>query len=176
MEPYIGQIMLWAGTYAPRGWAFCDGALLSIAEYQTLYTLIGTYYGGDGRTNFALPDLRGRAAIGFGQGPGLSPRNLGNQLGEEYNILESSQLPPHSHTANLKGTSTSADTSDPDGAALASGGKDDEYANADTDLYMHQDSIEIPPSGGNSTPVNNMQPCLALNYVIALTGIFPPRS
>ena len=99
MEPFIGQLMLFGGNFAPRGWAMCDGQLLPIAQYSALFSILGTTYGGDGRTTFALPDLRGRVPMGFGHGPGLSAHGLGSKGGEENVTLTTSQIPSHSHQA-----------------------------------------------------------------------------
>src|SRR5271166_127685 len=96
-EPFLGQIILFAGNFAPRGWAFCDGSLLSISQYTALFSILGTTYGGNGTTNFALPDLRGRAAVGFGQAPGLSNYILGEQTGSETVALTGPQMPVHTH-------------------------------------------------------------------------------
>ncbi len=167
--------MLWAGVFEPRGWAFCDGRTLSVADHTALFSLIGTAYGGNGRTSFCLPDLRGRAAIGFGTGPGLTKRLLGAKSGAEANVLFENQMPVHSHEAYLMGSKETADINLVTNATLASGGRDNEYKIINPDEKMHEDSVTISNTGGNA-PVNNMQPYVALNYVIALTGIYPQRN
>ncbi|QZT38655.1 tail fiber protein [Halosquirtibacter xylanolyticus] len=175
MEPFIGQIMLWAGNFAPRGWAFCYGQLLPISSNTALFSLLGTTYGGDGRTTFALPDLRGRVAVGAGTGPGLSTRVLGRGIGYETTSLSVANMPNHTHIAYLKGCSDNANTNDVEGAALASGGRDHEYLIHTPDKTMHAGSVTVSNEGGN-IPFNNVQPSLPLSYVIALQGIFPSRS
>ena len=97
-EPFIGEIRMFAGSFAPRGWALCDGQLLAVSQNDALFSLLGTIYGGDGRTTFGLPDMRGRIPIHFGSGPGLTPRTLGNKFGSEHETLITNQLPSHSHT------------------------------------------------------------------------------
>jgi microcystin-dependent protein len=172
MEPFIGMIALFGFDFAPRGWAKCDGQLLPIAQNSALFSLLGTMYGGDGRTTFALPDLRGRVAIGTGQGPGLSPYQTGENGGSQSITLLSSQMPAHTHM--LQATNTSGNSGDPSGHILAnSGATDPEYSSAAPNTTMSPQSIG---TSGGSQPVPNMQPYLALNYCIALTGIFPSRN
>lgn len=117
METFLGQIIMFGGNFAPRGWAFCNGSLIAINQNQALFSLLGTTYGGDGRTTFALPDLRGRAPIHYGQGPGLSNRTLGEKSGVESNILNVNQLPSHNHLASgaVKASNVVATDSDPIG-------------------------------------------------------------
>lgn len=116
-DPLIGQVMLFGGNYAPRGWAFCEGQILAISEYTTLYSILGTYYGGNGVNTFALPDLRGRAAIGAGSGPGLTPHQIGERGGSEYTLLTQQHLPSHNHYADASGTVTSTVTGIAQGTA-----------------------------------------------------------
>ncbi|MCT4638119.1 MAG: tail fiber protein [Bacteroidales bacterium] len=175
MEPFIGQIMLWAGTFEPRGWAFCDGRTLSVAEHTALFALIGSAYGGNGRTTFCLPDLRGRVAMGFGTGPGLTKRLLGAKSGVEANVLFESQMPLHTHDAVLMGSTETADINLVSNATLASGGRDNEYKVVNPNEKMHKDSVSVSETGGNA-PINNMQPYVALNYVISLQGLYPSRN
>lgn len=172
MEPYIGQIILVGFNFAPRGFAFCHGQLLSIAQYQALFSLLGTTYGGDGRSTFALPDLRGRAPIGFGAGPGLTPRTLGQRSGLESNVLNVNNLPAHNHTVSLA-VAEEGNTDDPNGHYIAGNGTQSFTTAPDSNKNLG------PSNSGNtggSSAVNNMQPYLAMNYCIALQGIFPPRS
>ena len=161
--PFISQIKIFAFPFAPRGWAPCDGRLLPINQYQALFSLIGTYYGGDGRTNFALPDLRGRSPIGAGQQYALGARG-----GEEKHALTSAELPAHTHSAgaaSAPGTVTSpADQSWASGASPR-------YAGA-TDTTLASQAIQ--PAGG-SVPHDNEPPYLVLNFCMALQGDFPPR-
>jgi len=163
--PFLGQITLFAGNFAPRGWAFCEGQLLPISQNTALFSILGTTYGGNGQTTFALPDLRGRAPIHPGQGPGLSNRFLGEQGGEEATSLSTAQMPAHSHPA---GASSAAQTTNrPGGAVPARGGV---YATG-ANTTMGGDTV-----AGDSQPHNTMQPFTALSYIIALEGIFPSRN
>jgi len=172
-EPFLGQMTFWAGNFAPRGWALCDGQILPINQYQALYSLLGTTYGGDGRTTFALPDMRGRSPVHAGSGPGLTPRQLGAKLGSEFNTLTVGQLPSHNHTGDLKATSTASNTTSANGAALATGGA---YAGrASLDQTMAAGSAVTGNTGGGQQ-VNNLQPSTVLNCIIALQGIFPSRN
>ena len=170
-EPYIGQITIFPYNFEPRGWALCDGRLLPIAQYTALFSLLGTTYGGDGRTTFALPDLRGRIVVGPGNGPGLTPRTLGEMGGKETNSLSISNLPPHNHSVNA--VSTEGNQNSPTGNLLADTKTlDKEYSNAAANTIMNPSMVGIT---GNGTPVNNMQPYLSIGYYIATEGIFPPR-
>ena len=170
-EPLLGSIMLFAGTFAPRGWAFCDGQLLPISQNQALFSIIGTVYGGDGRTTFALPDLRGRAPIGPRQGPGLTNRTLGSRFGNESTVLSVNNLPSHSHAINA--SSAPGTSSSPNGGVPAVNRDGILHYGSTADATMS--SAVMSPSGGNQ-PVDNMQPALAINYCIALQGVFPSRS
>lgn len=174
MDPFIGLITIFGGNFAPRGWAFCEGQLLAINQNQALFSIIGTTYGGDGRTTFALPDLRGRVAISPGQGPGLTNYKVGEKGGLESVVLTEGQLPPHkhpavAHAANPVGRGGESDS--PDNHYWAVEGK---YAtNKNTD--MAADAVETL-SIGNGLAHENRQPYLAVNYIIALQGLFPSRS
>jgi microcystin-dependent protein len=167
-EPFIAEIRIFAGNFAPRGWAFCDGQLLPIAQNTALFSLIGTTYGGDGRTTTALPDLEGRAPMHAGRGPGLTTRRLGDKAGAESVVLAESQIPSHSHP--LVGTQEDVDASSPVGNYLATG----------NDLYSTSNGATLAgsslPNTGGSQAHNNMQPYLALNFIIALVGVYPSRS
>lgn len=172
MDPYIGQILMFGGNFAPRGWAFCDGQLLAISQNTALFSLLGTIYGGDGRTTFALPDLRGRTPIHEGTGPGLSPKSLGSRAGMEENMLSVNQLPPHSHPINLD-IKEEGNTDDPNQHFIA-GNSINSFGNAaDTGKTL---ATSNTGNIGSNTPVNNMQPYLAVSYIIALQGNFPSRS
>ena len=168
-EGFIGEVKMFAGNFAPRGWAFCEGQLLPISEYQSLYAIIGTTYGGDGRTTFALPDLRGRVAIHPGTGPGLSTKRLGQQGGAETVTLNTGQLPNHSH--QLKTTTDQANSKNPTNATLATS-KTEIYSNNTASINM-QDIIG--KTGGNQ-PHENMPPYTSINFIICLQGIFPSRN
>lgn len=169
MEPFIGQIQLFGFAFAPRGWALCDGALLPINENSALYALLGTIYGGDGRTTFGLPDLRGRAPIHFGNGPGLTPRTIGERAGRESVTLTTNEIPAHGH--GVQG-SAGASSKSPSGLVPGFNSATSAYAVADG-TKMATGMVE---QSGGSLPHDNMQPYLALNYCIALVGIFPPRN
>lgn len=172
-EPFVGEIALFAGNFAPMGWAFCDGSLLSIVQNQALFSLLGTTYGGDGRTNFALPDLRGRAPIAFRQGPNLSNYVLGQKGGSETTTLTIAQMPMHNHPLNA--SSLAADQAGPNGNVLATEptGSSAVYHAAPTDTNLAATAIG---TAGTGQPIDNRQPYLAINYIIALQGIYPPRS
>jgi microcystin-dependent protein len=159
-DPYIGQITLFAGNFAPRGWAFCDGQLLDIASNSALFSILGTTYGGDGRTTFALPDLRGRVAIHPGTGPGLRSYNLGQEGGNETHTLTVGQMPRHKHTL---GAATGATT----GTIRA----------LQTRLVASFNEIDFAMGEtGNDEDFDLIQPYACVNYIIALVGIFPPRT
>lgn len=173
-DPYLGQISMFAGNFAPRGWAFCDGQLLPISQNQALFSLLGTTYGGDGVTTFALPDLRGRAPIHAGNGPGLSNYPLGQRGGLEQVTLAISQLPNHAHTAQVNATSPvgrgqGSDT--PVNNFWAEGGSYSATSNA----TMSANAVTVQPTGGNQ-PHENRQPYATINYIIALQGTFPSRN
>lgn len=175
-DPFLGEITMFGGTFAPRGWALCDGQLLPISQYSALFSILGTTYGGDGRTTFALPDLRGRAPIHAGRGPGLSDRRLGSKNGQEVVTMTISQLPSHSHTAQttveqlgLKLVRLPAD----DGAERH-GEEGVMVAVQDGDQPLNV-ATQIGNIGGQQA-VNNMQPYCTINYIIALNGTFPSRN
>ena len=135
-EPFLGQIQPFGFTFNPRGWANCDGQLLQISQYSALFALLGTTYGGDGRTTFALPDLRGRVAIHTGTGPGLSPRSMGQRSGTEYNYLTVNQLPAHNHTASatLHATDGRGNRSAPGGNIIAQKPRDNDFKSYNPNL------------------------------------------
>ena len=167
--PYIGEILPVPYNFAPRGWAFCQGQLLPINQNQALFSLLGTTYGGNGQTNFALPDLRGRVAVSSGQGPGLSPYDLGERSGTESITLTVNELPTHGHEVGAAGIGTSPSPS----ANLPAVQKGHQIYAPNPGAAMAADTIV--PRGG-SQPHNNMQPFLCINYVIALQGAFPPHN
>ena len=170
MDPYIGEIRIFAGTYAPEGWLFCQGQTLPVAQYQALFAVIGITYGGDGRKTFALPDLKGRVPISQGQGKGLSPYGLGKAGGEITATLSVSQIPTHSHRA--KGTTTAGTNSNPANGVWARVPGVNLYA--DNPKEPLNANVLLPV--GNSQPHNNLQPFLGINFIIALEGEFPVRS
>lgn len=172
-EPFIGQITLFAGNFAPRGWAFCQGQLLAIAQNTALFSILGTTYGGNGTTTFALPDLRGRVPLQQGQGPGLPPYQLGQMGGEPSVTLIINQIPIHSHSLNID--PNSGDQITPQGHVLAAeaSGAAAVYSASQPSNIMNPASIG--GTGGNQ-PHDNMQPYLGLNYIIAMEGIYPSRN
>ena len=170
-QPFIGQIMVFAGNFAPQGWAQCNGQLMPISQYDTLFSLIGTTYGGDGQTTFALPDLRSRVPIHQGQGAGPSAYSLGENGGVEAVTLLSSQMPVHSHPA--MGNSDAGTSSDPTDGVWASGPTNTYIAGASANTNM--DPTAISGSGG-SQPHDNMLPFMTLNFCIALEGLWPSQS
>lgn len=167
-EPFLGEVRVFAGSFAPSGWAFCDGSLVSIAENDALYALIGTTYGGDGVTTFGLPDLRGRSPLHQGQGPGMSNHVIGEHGGLEHVVLTTAELPSHNHQPLYTATATSTSPEQSHWAAQASSAFSDATANA----QLAGDALL--PAGGNQ-PHENMPPFLALAYIIALYGIFPSQ-
>ena len=183
MEPLIGQIMMFAGSFAPKGWAFCQGQLLPIAQYNALFSILGTTYGGDGRTTFALPNLGGRVPVGTGQSPGLSHYSNGQVGGVENVTLNQTEMPAHIHVAQVKVSANLGTTNNPigkvPGAVQAQVDRSGTpfpvtaYSDAPTGSAS-SDSTSILPSGGNQAH-NNMQPYLGMNYIICMEGIYPPR-
>ncbi len=174
MEPFIGQIILIGFNFAPRGWALCDGQLLSISQNTALFSLLGTTYGGDGRTTFALPDLRSRVPVHVGTGPGLSMVRWGEKGGLEENTLTVNNLPAHGHPINLAAKEV-GDTDDPNNGVIAGNGLNSFGSSANTSPGA---TLAAGTSGsvGNGSQFENRQPFLGLNYAIALTGIYPSRS
>jgi microcystin-dependent protein len=164
-EPFIGSVILFAGNFAPRGWAFCDGQLLSISQNTALFSILGTTYGGNGQTTFALPDLRGRAPVGPRQGPGLANHDLGEVGGVENVTLNVGQMPAHNHS--LPASGAEQETNNPTNAVPAKGGVFGTTANTN----MAPMSV-----AGASQPHENRPPYLGLNYIIALEGIYPSRN
>jgi microcystin-dependent protein len=169
-EPFIGEIKMFAGTFAPRNWAFCDGQLLSVSGSDALFSLLGTIYGGDGRTTFGLPDFRGRLPLHMGTGAGLTPRPIGQRAGFERVTLTGNQLPSHGHTLNATN-----ETADSQAAAGLLRGQttDDTYSTIDSTLTMPASSTS---AAGGSQSHDNVQPFLCINFIIALVGIYPSRS
>jgi len=190
-EPFIGEIILFGGNFAPRGWAFCHGQLLPIAQNTALFSLLGTAYGGNGRTDFGLPDLRGRAIVGVGQGPGLTRYRQGERFGAETVALNSAQIPGHNHgnvtaaSASLTATSAAADQHEPSPtrvlaqASLQGNAHPDVYSDGAPDVAVEgaqaSGGLTLGNTGGSQSHPN-MQPFIALNYIIALVGVFPTRA
>lgn len=171
-EPFIGEIRMFGGNFAPVGWAFCHGQLLSIAENEALFFLIGTTYGGDGQSTFAVPDLRGRIPIHHGTGPGLSTHVIGEMAGAENSYLTVNQLPAHQHAAQGVATNAPADRRNPKGAKFA---QPREPAYAAPGAIVPLNAIASGATGGNQ-PHENLQPFLCVSFIISLFGIFPSQS
>jgi microcystin-dependent protein len=170
-DPFVGEIRMFGGNFAPQGWALCNGQLLSISQNTALFSLLGTNFGGDGRTTFGLPDLRGRAPIHMGQGNGLTPRSIGYASGRETVALTTQECPPHSHIASgASGANQPSPvgnfwSTDPNGNTAA-------YSTSANSVM----SAGAVGTTGPTQPHDNMQPYLAVNYIIALAGVFPPRN
>jgi len=180
MDPYIGSIMLFAGNFAPRNYMLCAGQLLPISQYSALFSILGTTYGGNGTSTFGLPDLRGRAAIGQGQGPGLSPISLGEMAGTESVTVLSTNMPAHTHTATvtINCVNDSRPNNDtPAGQALDNGSTVAMFSGStpDTPMAAGMATAQIGNAGG-SQPISIQDPFLGLNYCIAIQGIFPSRN
>ena len=171
---FVAEIRIFAGNFPPKGWAFCNGQLLPISQNTALFSLLGTTYGGDGKSNFALPNLQGCAPMQQGQGPGLSLRDLGELGGEQAVTLLTTEMPAHSHGALAGSTS---DQPTPSGNAWGSGQKGfgNVYVAPNPQKNTNMNPFAISVAGGNQ-PHNNMMPFLGLTFIIALQGIFPPRT
>ncbi|MDQ6726377.1 MAG: tail fiber protein [Actinomycetota bacterium] len=167
-DPFLGEIRLVPYNFAPRGWAFCQGQILAISQNTALFSLLGTTYGGNGQTTFALPDLRGRGAVSSGQGPGLSNISLGQVAGSETVTLTQGQMPAHGHLAGA--SNGAAGGSRPAGQVPAAGGA---YAASSDGSTLNPAFIQ---NTGGSQPFPIRSPYLGLNYIIALEGIFPSRN
>lgn len=171
-DQYVGEIRIFAGNFAPVEWAPCDGRELPIAEYETLYSLIGTTYGGDGQSKFALPDLRGRLALSVGQGPGLSNYTLGAKGGVEEVTLTTSQYPAHTH--QLRASTETAAEKSPAGNMLGAGNQVKMFHEQAPTESLNQ--ATIGPSIGGNQPHENRQPFLCVGYIIALYGLYPTQA
>src|SRR3989454_10113580 len=172
MDPFVAEIRIFPFNFAPKGWAWCDGQLMPLSQNTALFSLLGTTYGGDGKSNFALPDLQGRAPMHPGQGPGLSLHDLGETSGSETVTLLESEIPAHSH--NVMANTAPADNNAPaPNFVLAQSTGTNAYTSLAPNGLMSFNSL-VPAGGGQ--PHNNMQPYLTLNFCIALQGVFPPRT
>ncbi|QBK31404.1 phage tail protein [Roseitalea porphyridii] len=168
-EPFVGEIRMFAGNFAPRGWAFCDGQLLAVSQNDALFSLLGTIYGGDGRTTFGLPDLRGRLPIHAGHGPGLSERRLGAKSGAEKVTLTVNQLPSHTHP--LQASTGAAVSRQPAGQTMATA-EGSIYSRTTAPEMLSSDSIT---NTGGSRSHTNLMPFLCVHFIVALFGIYPSR-
>jgi microcystin-dependent protein len=187
MEGYYGEIRMFCGDYAPRNWMLCEGQILDIAQHSPLYALLGATFGGNGTTTFGLPDLRGRCAIGIGQGPGLSHYRWGQQVGFELSQLTNASMPAHAHEAmpNLTGkircNDQASDHESPVGNTLAVYKEQkNAYNTQEPDADMHDNTVKVQGTiqlsdAGGSQPHPNMQPSLGINYIICTQGEWPPR-
>lgn len=169
-DPFVAEIRIVGFNFPPRNWAMCDGQTMTISQNTALFSLLGTTYGGNGQSTFALPNLQGRAPMHPGQGPGLSPYVLGESSGSQHVTLLQNQLPAHTH--NLNASTSAADRVDPTSAALAQSGGEPVYSAGGETTTLS--SVALAPTGGSQSH-NNMQPYLGLLFVISLYGIFPPR-
>ncbi len=174
-DQFVGEIRMFAGNFAPSGWAFCNGQLLPISQNTALFSLLGTFYGGDGRATFALPDLQGAFALhaGASAGPGLTPRSTGQTGGSETVTLTTAQLPAHGHAMQaVPGASTGTPGA---GLSLAPTSNGSALYRAPDGTYLNTAAADMGAAGGGGAHAN-LPPCLALNFIIALQGIFPPRA
>lgn len=178
MDPYLGEIRLFASNFCPSNWHICDGSKLPVSAYEALFSLIGTTYGGDGRTTFGLPDLRGRVPIGQGPGPNLTPRVVGQSGGSSQVTLVEANMPPHTHTFSVVGSAATTVTIS-QGAALAQpSGNVAHYvppsaSPAPVPLAMSPSAISVAPGG--SYPHDNVMPYVAIHYIICVEGLYPQR-
>lgn len=171
MNPYLGEIRIFSGNFAPKGWAFCNGQLLSIQSNAALFALLGTYYGGNGTSTFALPNLQSRIPIHQGQGQGLSPYNIGQTGGVENVTLTALQLPRHNHNVNALGLN--AGTNKAANGYLADSTSGNIYTTSNPNTTLNFSALTM---AGNNLPHANIQPYLCLSFIIAVSGIFPPRN
>ena len=171
-DPFLGEIKMFGGNYAPRNYATCDGQMQAISQNTSLYSLVGTTYGGDGRTTFGLPDMRSRVPIHQGWGPGLTQRYMGNMVGTESVVLGQNQMPSHTHTVQAA-TSPTATSTTPVGKVFAATDSKNIYSTDAPDTDMSQDMIA---TAGQSQPHYNLMPFSCINFIIALVGTYPPRS
>ncbi|MBO9566678.1 MAG: phage tail protein [Niastella sp.] len=180
MNGYIGSVTLFAGNFAPKSWALCQGQILPISQNTALFSILGTTYGGNGTSTFALPDLRGRAVVGAGQGPGLSPYSLGQVGGTETTTLLSINIPAHTHTAAIQiqpAAAATADQASPGNDVYATAASGEPfYGPAPTAQMQAYPGTLTTGSTGNSIPFSNLHPELALCYIVCIQGIFPARN
>lgn len=174
MDPFIGEVTLFAGNFAPRGWSLCNGQLLAISQNTALFSILGTTYGGDGRTTFALPDLRGRSIVRAGRGPGLSDIRLGQKGGQENVTLTTMNLPSHTHSALSQIPGFQVD-SEIEGEEFTKGNNSFLSVGNSSNTTLNSAKIQINNTGGQQS-FYNRNPFLSMKYIIALQGVFPSRS
>lgn len=173
MDPFLAEIRIFPFNFAPKGWAWCDGQLLPLSQNTALFSLLGTTYGGNGKSNFALPDLQGRAPMHPGQGPGLSLHDLGETGGSETVTLLESEMPAHSHAARVVGGDPGDLQAPSPARSVARSGSGFAYVSGPPNATMAPEAL--PPAGGDQ-PHNNMEPFLTFYFCIALQGVYPPRT
>jgi microcystin-dependent protein len=171
-NPFVGQLALVPFNFAPKGWALCDGQLLAISQNTALFSLLGTQYGGDGKSNFALPNLQGSIPISFGQGPGLQDHFIGESGGSDTVTLLTTEMPQHNHAMMADATPGNSTSPAGDAPARIPGGTP--YAPGNSALNQTMSANSLTPAGGDQ-PHNNLMPYLTLNWIIAMQGVFPPR-
>ncbi len=174
-EPFVAEIRIFAGNFAPRSWAFCDGQLLPVSQNTALFSLIGTTYGGDGRTTTALPNLQGRTPMHAGRGPGLTSRRLGQRGGAEMVTVSEAQMPQHRHTMRAANIPFGQVQAPSNTRTFDRSAKGNAYQTNSTSNLVDMADQALPNAGG-SQPHNNMQPFLTMNFIIALQGLYPSRS
>jgi microcystin-dependent protein len=172
---FIGQVSAFAGNYCPRNWAAADGTLLAISQNTALFSLLGTYYGGNGTTNFALPDLRGRRPVGYGDGPGIGTYDMGQSSGTTQFTLTSNNLPSHNHVGASRASNLPGDTANPNDNSLATTGTQKIYHSGAPTVNMDVGTVALTNTGG-SQPVNKVSPYLVMRWCVALYGIYPSRN
>lgn len=175
-QPYVAEICIFPFNFAPKGWAFCDGQIFPISSNTALFSLLGTTYGGDGRSNFALPNLQNAIPIHTGQGPGLQQYFLGQMGGEETVTLLQQEIPNHTHSVQADGNHFHATQTSPSGAMPVNDSPKLTFSNGNTQLSMVNMNPAMAGVAGSSASHNNLMPYLTLNFCIALQGVFPPRS
>ncbi len=172
-DPFVAEIRIFGFNFAPKGWAFCDGQLMPISQNTALFSLLGTTYGGDGKSNFALPDMQGNAPMQPGQGPGLSLHDLGETGGSDFVSLLESEIPAHSH--GLMASTQPGEDAAPNASVALGRSVGASLYQSTVNANIVQLSFNALAIAGSDQPHNNMQPYLTLNFCIALQGVFPPR-
>jgi microcystin-dependent protein len=175
-QPFVAEICLFPFNFAPTGWAMCNGQILAVASNTEVFSLLGTTYGGNGSTTFALPNLQGCVPIHAGQGPGLGLYDLGETGGEANHLLVQNEIPQHTHSIQTDGNHLHDTLTSPSGALLVNGSPNLTFSNGNTQTTIVGMSPSMVGVSGGNTAHNNMMPYLTLNYCIALQGVYPPRS